>query len=124
MATVPETVDAYFAALPAPVRAALAQVREALHEAVPGADEKISYGIPTLTLDGRSVLSFAGWAKHLSIYPVPDAPEGSELATRLEAHRSGRGTLKFPLADPVPLDLVREVAVLLADRARGLGPRR
>lgn len=118
----PQTVEGYFDALPEATRTALQEVRSTLHDAIPGAQEKISYGIPTLTLRGRNVVSFAGWAKHLSIYPIPAASEGSELAQRLEAHRSGRGTLKFPLSEPVPLDLVRAVGVLFADQAAGTDP--
>ena len=63
----PQTVEAYFAALPEATRTALREVRSTLLDAIPGAQEKISYGMPTLTLRGRSVVSFAGWAKHLSI---------------------------------------------------------
>lgn len=76
-------VDGYIATFPAEVASRLAAVRETLHAAVPGAGERISYGIPTLTLGGRSVVHFSAWKHHLAIYPEPEA-EGED-AERIHA---------------------------------------
>ena len=83
-----------------------------LHAAVPGAGETISYDIPALTLHGRSVVYFAGWKRHVSVYPVPDGDDDYEAA--LAPYRSGASTAKFPLTEPVPYQLVAQIATLLA----------
>ncbi len=71
--------------------------------------------IPTLTLDGRSVVHFAAWKHHLSRYPQPTGDPA--LARDLEPYAMGKGTLRFPLARPVPYDLVAHVVTqLLAER--------
>jgi uncharacterized protein YdhG (YjbR/CyaY superfamily) len=110
-----QSVDAYIASFPTDVQAVLEEVRQALHAAVPGADETISYDIPTLTLDGRAVVYFAGWKKHVSVYPLPEGDR--EFDEAVTPYRSGASTAKFPLSRPVPLELVRRAGHLLAERA-------
>ena len=92
----------------------LQQIRQTIHAAVPGSQEKISYDIPTMTLDGQRYVHFAGWAKHISLYPVPEA--GDALAAELEPYLAGKGTLKFALNKPIPYDLIGRVAAALAER--------
>ena len=65
-------VDAYIAGFPPDVHVQLASVRDAIRRVVPDAEETISYGIPTFTLEGRSIVHVAAWKRHLSLYPVPD----------------------------------------------------
>ena len=114
-----ETVDEYIASFPEAVRSILEQVRETIHAAVPEAGEKISYQIPTVTVDGKAVVYFSGWKKHISVYPVPDLDDA--LSARLEPYRSGKGTVKFQLDEPIPYDLIGRLASLLAEQR---GPRR
>lgn len=106
------TVDEYIAALPDDVRPAFEAVRRTVRRAVPApAEETISYGIPAIGLDGRLVLWFAGWKRHISLYPIPagDATLNAELAP----YAAAKGTLKFPLSRPIPLDLIGRVAAQL-----------
>jgi len=110
-------VDGYIAAFPAPVRDVLGSIRRTLHEAVPGAGEAISYKVASLTLDGRPFVWFAGWSRHVSVYPVPGGDEA--LGEALAAYRSSKGTLKFVLAEPVPYELVARVGAALAEQSRG-----
>ena len=114
----PTTVDEYLATLAPDAREVVAHLRAVVHDTVPGLDERISYGIPTFTRDGRYVVYLAGWAHHVSLYPVPD-DEDDELARRIARYRDGKGTLRFPLAEPVPDDVVRAVVVRLAARRDG-----
>ncbi|MEV6273455.1 DUF1801 domain-containing protein [Kribbella sp. NPDC051936] len=102
------SVDEYIASFPAEVRAALEEVRRTVHAAVPGAGEKISYQIPTITFDGKSLLYFSGWKAHIAIYPIP--PVDDDLSAALDPYRSGKGTLKFPLAKPIPYNLISRLA--------------
>ena len=67
--TPPKNIDEYIASYPRPVQDVLERVRGAIRKAVPGADEVISYGMPTYKLHGRSVIYFAGWKQHYSLYP-------------------------------------------------------
>ena len=111
-----ETVDEYIASFPAEVREVLDEVRRTIHAAVPNADEKISYQMPTITLDGTSLLHFSAWKTHLAIYPVP--PTDPALTKALTPYHSGKGTLKFPLNKPIPYDLItRLTEAFVAARA-------
>lgn len=112
----PDSVDTYLAAQPPTERAVLQQIRETIHRVVPGTGEKISYAIPAATIDGRVFIFFAGWKSHVSVYPIPDGD--AALHQAIEPYNSGRGTLKFPLGEPIPYDLIAQVAVRLAERAR------
>lgn len=101
------TINDYIASFPAEVQLVLEDLRARAHAAAPGAEETISYGIPTLRLDGRILVHFAGWKDHVSIYPVPEGDE--QLTRELAAHQTGRGTLRFPLDQPLPDDLIDRV---------------
>lgn len=93
----------------------LLEALDAARRAVPGAGDRISYGIPTITLDDRPIVHVAAWKKHLSLYPTPESDEA--LLSELAPYIAGKGTLRFPLAEPLPLDLIeRTVAALLAER--------
>ncbi|HEY3556046.1 MAG TPA: DUF1801 domain-containing protein [Kribbella sp.] len=103
-----ETVDEYIASFPPEVREVLEQVRRTLHAAVPDAGEKISYQIPTITLDGTPLVHFSGWKSHIALYPIP--PADDQLTQALAPYRSGKGTLKFPLNQPIPYPLITQIA--------------
>ena len=112
------SVEEYIGSFPADVQPILEQVRRAILDAVPGAGETISYHMPTITHDGRLLLHFAGWKHHISLYPAPAGDEA--LERRLVPYRSARSTLKFPLSQPVPYDLIAQVAELrLRQREEG-----
>jgi len=109
------TVDDYVAAQPEPAQSALRDVRAIVHEVIPDATERISYGMPTFDVDGHAVVHVAAWAKHLSVYPTPSSPP--ELVAELAPYSSGRGTTKLMLKDGIDLDLVRRIVqALAADR--------
>lgn len=106
---VPTTVDEYVAGFPADVQRKLRKIRKAIREAAPGAGERISYGMPTFTLEG-DFLGLAAWAKHISLYP---APTGSKrFNERLSAYRAAKSTVRFPLSEPIPYDLIAQIVRL------------
>lgn len=109
-------VTAYLAALPERARPVVAELRRHLLAVVPGAQEAIRYGVPTLRVDGRNVVHYGGYAGHVAVYPVPEA--NGELAERISQFRAGKGTLRFPLNAPVPFDLVEQVGAALYARSR------
>jgi uncharacterized protein YdhG (YjbR/CyaY superfamily) len=109
-----EEVDAYIDAFEAPVQRLLADMRGAARSALPGATETIRYDIPTLQIGGKSVAHFGAWKTHLALYPVPDGDD--DFAAAIAPYRHGKGTLRFPLDDPLPLSLIGEVFRLLGGR--------
>lgn len=114
-----EDVDAYVAALPEAARAAVEELRRRARSVVPDGEESITYGIPTVKLDGAPVVYFAGYARHVSLHPVLEDLD-EDLARDIAPYRSGRGTLKMPLREPVPFDLAERVMrTLLARRLSG-----
>lgn len=109
------TVDDYILSFPEDVRSILEQVRRTIREVVPDGEETISYQIPTVKVGGKSLIHFAAWKHHLSLYPVPGGDEA--LARDLAPHLAAKGTLKFPYDRPVPYPLIKRVAqALLAQR--------
>jgi uncharacterized protein YdhG (YjbR/CyaY superfamily) len=101
------TVDGYIGSFPVDVKTILQEIRQTIRNAVPIAGETITYQIPTITLDGTALLYFAGWKHHISFYPVPTGDEAFEQ--QVEPYRSAKSTLKFPLSDPIPYDLIEQV---------------
>jgi uncharacterized protein YdhG (YjbR/CyaY superfamily) len=94
-------IDAYLEALPADQRRALERVRAQVARLVPDAVQLISYGMPAFKLNGRFLLSYAGWKQHCSIYPLTDAFL-ADHADELAAFERTKGSLHFTPAAPLP----------------------
>ena len=108
-------VEDYLESLAPEVRQVLSEVRATIHAAVPEGEDTISYHMPTLVIGERRVVHYAGWKKHVSLYPMPD---DEDLAEELSAYASGQGTLKFPVDQPVPHDLIARVVQRLSAASR------
>src|SRR5688572_23475566 len=106
-----KTIDEYINSHPLEVRNVLQTLRETIKEVVPQVQEKISYNMPTFTLNGMALLSFAAWKKHTSLYPFTKAMEAS-LKEASSYKTSGKGTIQFPLDQPLPLPLIRKIVQL------------
>jgi uncharacterized protein YdhG (YjbR/CyaY superfamily) len=113
-------VEAYLEALPEQGRERVDQVRAAVHAAVPDLGERIAYGILTFTVDGRTAFHVGGYAAHTGLYPVPD---DEALRERAAPWVAGKGTLRFPHRDELPMGLIEDVALWFAAAARDRGPR-
>jgi uncharacterized protein YdhG (YjbR/CyaY superfamily) len=103
------SVREYIASKPQQSRASLEAVRQAIRRALPRADEGLAYQIPAYTLNGVGVLYFAGWKSHYSLYPASDALM-QVFAKELAPYQRTKGTLKFPLDQPVPVRLIERIA--------------
>ena len=116
-----KSVDEYIASQPEPVQDILERVRSAIRKAVPEAEEVISYKIPTYKLPGGPVLYFAGWKKHYSLYPVTERVV-STVKDGLASYEVNKGTIRFPLSQPVPAKLIGRIAKFrakeVAERAK------
>jgi uncharacterized protein YdhG (YjbR/CyaY superfamily) len=108
----PATIDAYIAAQSPVLQPILSEVRAAIHKALPDAAEVISYGIPAFKRQGRTVIYFAGWKAHYSLYPVGDAVVAA-FGDEISAYKRSKGTLRLPLNHPVPDDLITRIAAFL-----------
>ncbi len=108
------SVDEYIGSFPEEVAAILSEIRRTLLAAVPNAGEKISYQIPAITLAGSPFVYFAGWRKHIGMYPVPALDPAVEQ--EVAQYRATKDTLHFPLTKPIPYDLIGRLGALLAAR--------
>jgi uncharacterized protein YdhG (YjbR/CyaY superfamily) len=106
--TTPADVAAYIAGFPRPVQAILKQVRGIVRKAVPGAEESISYQIPTYKLNGRPMIYFAAFKEHYSIYPS-NTRLVAAFKDKLERYEKSKGTIRFPLSEPVPVRLIEAI---------------
>jgi uncharacterized protein YdhG (YjbR/CyaY superfamily) len=104
------TIDEYISSCPADVQSILEQVRRTARNAAPTAGEAISYGMPTITLDGRDLVSFAAWKRHIGFYPLPAVDDA--LAQELTPYRAAKSTVQFPLNRPIPYNLIHRLVVL------------
>jgi uncharacterized protein YdhG (YjbR/CyaY superfamily) len=100
-------MDDYISSFPKEVQALLQQVRNTIKKAAPGAEEKISYGIPAFNLNNRYLVYFAGFKNHISVYPAPR--ESEEFKEKLAKYKGGKGTVQFPLDKPLPLGLITQI---------------
>lgn len=101
-------VDAYLAALPADQREPLEGVRAAVRRLVPNAEDTISYAMPAFKLDGRFLVSYAGWKRHCSLYPLTDSFLAAHAA-ELEGFGRTKGSIHFTAAKPLPPDLLDDL---------------
>lgn len=118
------TVDAYFASLEPGKRAALAKFRLTLKKLLPKAEDCISYGIPALRHPDGVVVYYAAMKSHLSFFPTSYPIEA--CADDLKEYETSRGTIRFPIDQPLPSALVKKLVRIrleqMADNAPAQGP--
>ena len=111
-----KTVDEYIATFGDGVQEVLRTIRRTIQDAVPDAEEVISYQIPAYKLRGVRVIYFAGWKEHYSLYPVSDRLVKSFKA-ELPPFEVKKDTVRFPLSKPVPVKLIEHIAKVRAKEA-------
>lgn len=102
-------VDEYISVQPETAKVALQLVRSTIRKAVPGAEEMISYNMPAYKLQNGMTLYFAGWRRHYSLYPASERMVAA-LKDQLASHMVRKGTIRFPLSEPVPVQLIERIA--------------
>jgi uncharacterized protein YdhG (YjbR/CyaY superfamily) len=100
------TMDDYIAQFPKNVRDILEELRKVIHETAPGAEEAMRYGIPTFRFRGNLV-HFAAFKNHIGFYPTPSAIHA--FTQELSRYKLSKGTVQFPIDEPLPFALVREI---------------
>ena len=101
------SIDDYIAAFPPETRLVLQEIRSLIRECAPDAAETISYAIPTFDLNGRHLVHFAGYGKHVSLYPGASAFE--EFGEELAPYKNAKATARFSIDRPLPRELIRRI---------------
>lgn len=104
---VAKSVDEYIEAFPKTMQVLLNQMREIILKTAPNAVESISYAMPTYKLYGRPLVYFAGFKNHIGFYATPTGHK--EFETELANYKQGKGSVQFPLHEPLPLELVCKI---------------
>ena len=103
----PVTIDQYIADFPPEVQQVLEQVHAHIRQLAPDAKECISYGIPTFDVGKDHLVHFAGFKNHIGLYPTPVGMEA--FKADLAPYKQGKGSVQFPLDQPMPLDLIKRI---------------
>jgi uncharacterized protein YdhG (YjbR/CyaY superfamily) len=105
-----KSVTEYIASHPRGARGILKRVRSAIRKAIPRAEETISYQIPAYKLNSRAVIYFAGWKRHFSLYPATRRLVAAFKDELAPYEVNDKGTIRFPLSEPVPVKLIEAIA--------------
>ena len=105
--TTPKDIDHYISGFPKDVQDIMQKIRVTIKKAAPDATESISYKMPTFSLYGRYLVYFAGFKRHIGFYPAPIGNE--DLKEAIAPYVSGKGTLQFPLDQPIPYRLITKI---------------
>lgn len=100
-------IDAYIAGFPAPVQKVLKQIRATVRAAAPATEEAIKYAMPAFLLDGKQLVLFAAFKKHIGFFPAPTGEPAFEKA--LAGYKTGKGSVQFPLDQEMPLALITRI---------------
>jgi uncharacterized protein YdhG (YjbR/CyaY superfamily) len=111
----PRNIDEYIAGCPRAVQAVLHEIRQTIKKAAPDADEAIKYRIPTFVLNGNLV-HFAAFKQHLGFYPAPSGI--AAFKQELSRYQGAKGSVQFPLDEPLPLKLIARIVRFRAQEAR------
>lgn len=103
----PTNIDEYIANFSEEIQILLNQVRSTIKQAAPDAEESIGYGMPAYKLKGRPLVYFAGYKNHVGFYATPTGH--AEFAKELSKYKQGKGSVQFPIDQPMPLNLIFQI---------------
>jgi len=103
----PTSIDEYIADFPEEIQSLLNQVRSTIKQAAPDAEESIGYGMPAYKLHGRPLVYFAAFKNHIGFYATPTGH--AEFAKELSKYKQGKGSVQFPIDQPMPLKLIAQI---------------
>lgn len=102
-----QNVEEYIAGFPQEIRDRLEQIRAVIKAAAPEAVESISYAMPAYKLNKKPLVYFAAFEKHIGFYATPSGH--SEFTEELSKYKQGKGSVQFPLNEPLPLQLIERI---------------
>lgn len=103
----PITIDEYIAGFPVDIQLILNQVRSTIKQAAPDAEESIGYGMPAYKAYGKPLVYFAAFKNHIGFYATPTGH--AEFAKELSMYKQGKGSVQFPIDQPMPLKLIAQI---------------
>ena len=103
----PTSIDEYIADFPEEIQSLLNQVRSTIKQAAPDAEESIGYGMPAYKTYGKPLVYFAGFKNHIGFYATPTGH--AEFAAELSKYKQGKGSVQFPINQPIPLELITQI---------------
>ncbi len=119
--SIASSIDEYIMEFPPAIQAVLEEMRALIKSLALGATETISYAMPTFDLNGKHLVHFAAFKNHIGFYPTPSA--GEAFKEELKSYKTGKGSVQFPLDQPLPVDLIRRMVEYRVaentDRAQG-----
>ena len=111
------TVEEYLGRFSGEVRDRLDTMRSVITSTAPDAVESMAYGMPAYKLDGKPLVYFAGYDRHVGFYATPNGHEA--FAEEFAGYTQGKGSVQFPHTEPLPTDLVRRVVEFRVEAIRG-----
>jgi uncharacterized protein YdhG (YjbR/CyaY superfamily) len=102
------SVEEYLADQPKEVRDTLQHVRESVRAVAPDATEKIAYGMPGFYVDGHPLVYYSAFKAHCSLFPASGAVI-ERFADELQGYGLAKGTIRFPIGEPLPSPLVKKI---------------
>jgi uncharacterized protein YdhG (YjbR/CyaY superfamily) len=103
----PKSTEEYISSFPKETQILLQDIRKTIKNAAPKAYELISYGMPAYKLNGKALVYFAGYKKHIGFYATPTGH--SEFSEELSKYKQGKGSVQFPIGEPMPLNLITKI---------------
>jgi len=118
------TVSGYIAGFPEDIQLILNQVRQTIKKAAPEAVESIGYGMPAYKLNGRPLVYFAGYKNHIGFYATPTGHIA--FANELSKYKQGKGSVQFPIDQPMPLELIAQIVEfrVIENKEKGKGKKK
>jgi uncharacterized protein YdhG (YjbR/CyaY superfamily) len=102
-----KSTDEYINSFPEETQVLLKKMRAIVRQAAPEAQESLSYGMPAYKLNGKPLVYFAAFKKHIGFYAMPTGY--SRFRSELSKYKQGKGSVQFPIDQPLPLDLIAEI---------------
>jgi uncharacterized protein YdhG (YjbR/CyaY superfamily) len=118
MKSIPVSVDAYIGSFPKDTQTVLQAVRDTIIAAAPGVVEEISYAMPAYKMGGKAVVYFAGYKGHIGFYATPTGHSAFEK--QLAKYKQGKGSVQFPLSEPMPLKLITAITKFRVKEVKAL----
>jgi len=103
----PVNVDDYITGFPEDVQKVLQEIRKIVHDTGPGVLETIKYDMPTYMLENENMFHFAAFKNHIGLYPVPDGDK--DFDEEISSYKTGKGSVRIPLNEPIPMDLITRI---------------
>lgn len=101
------TVDEYIKQFTGEARTRLEAMRQLVRSEAPDAEESVAYGMPAYKLKGKPLIYFGGFTQHIGLYATPSGHEA--FKEEFAKYKQGKGSVQFPLDQPLPVELIRRV---------------